>query len=187
MWRRRFDALDGKALILVLLMSALAVAAQARPSGVGGKRTVDVMQVNLYVGGGTQRAVALNPADTNYVSELISAVTGIYYEIVASQPEVRLEGVADQIVARMPDLVSVEEASHAVGHNVDCRCSAQEERKADCLRCESLIVCDVTVQDDFVAGKDEKPRRAAEGDIVEIRVGGKIVRICRAAGAAKKE
>jgi len=38
-------------------------------------------------------------------------VTGVYYEIVASQPGIRLKGVADRIVARMPDAVAVEEAS----------------------------------------------------------------------------
>ena len=98
----------------VLLMASLlvsAVPAQAGVTGVGGKRSVDVMQVNLYVGGGLQRAVALDPSDPNYYSKLVAAVTGIYYESLASQPPLRVQAVADQIAARMPDLVSVEEAS----------------------------------------------------------------------------
>ncbi len=101
-------------MVCVLLMAGLlasAAPARAQENGIGGKRSVDVMQVNLYVGGGLQRAVALDPTDPNYVSKLITAVTGIYYEIVASQPPVRLQGVAEQIAARMPDLVCVEEAS----------------------------------------------------------------------------
>lgn len=104
----------GRGLVCVLLMAAWLMSvtqAQSSVTGVGGKRSVDVMQVNLYVGGGLQRAVALNPADPGYVTNLIATVTGIYYEIIASQPPVRLQGVADQIAARRPDLVSVEEAS----------------------------------------------------------------------------
>ncbi len=99
----------GALLLAGLLMAAAPV--QAQETGIGGKRSVDVMQVNLYVGGGLQRAVALNPTDPGYASNLVVAVTGIFYEIVASQPPVRLHAVADQIAARMPDLVSVEEAS----------------------------------------------------------------------------
>jgi endonuclease/exonuclease/phosphatase family metal-dependent hydrolase len=101
-------------MVCVLLMAGLLVSAapaQAGKNGIGGKRNVDVMQVNLYVGGGLQRAVALDPTDPNYVSNLIVTVTGIYYEIVASQPPVRIQDVAERIAARMPDLVSVEEAS----------------------------------------------------------------------------
>lgn len=96
---------------LVAALLALTAAAQPVENGIGGKRDVDVMQVNLYVGGGIERAVALDPTDPNYPAELVAAVTGIYYEIAASQPAARLQGAADAIAARMPDLVSVEEAS----------------------------------------------------------------------------
>lgn len=110
-----FGALQRKpAAIWLLLGAALAwtTTAQAdQPFGPGGKRGVDVMQVNLYVGGGVERAMALDPTNPGYVSNLIATVTGIYYEMVASQPPVRLQGVAEQIAAGMPDLVSVEEAS----------------------------------------------------------------------------
>lgn len=108
-----FHRLRGGLLAAFLLAGLLAsvAPAQSQVPGVGGKRGVDVMQVNLYVGGGLQRAVALDPTDPNYVSNLIVTVTGIYYEIVASQPPVRLQGVAQQIATRMPDIVSVEEAS----------------------------------------------------------------------------
>src|SRR5262249_51916174 len=84
---------------------------QAIAAGLGSKRGVSAMTVNLYVGGGTGRVLALDPTDPGYVTNLIATVTGIYYEIVASQPQARLEGVADAIAARKPDLVSVEEAS----------------------------------------------------------------------------
>ena len=97
-------------LLLVSFLLALS-AAPTSEAATGGKRGVSTMTVNLYVGGGTGRVLALNPADPGYITNLIATVTGIYYEIVGSQPQVRLEGVAEAIAARRPDLVSVEEAS----------------------------------------------------------------------------
>ena len=98
------------AMLLTGLLTSVAPAQCGAP-GVGGKRGVDVMQVNLYVGGNLHRAIALDPTDPNYPNNLVVAVTGIFYEMVASQPSVRIQGVAEQIAARMPDIVSVEEAS----------------------------------------------------------------------------
>jgi endonuclease/exonuclease/phosphatase family metal-dependent hydrolase len=105
-WRRLFGAS-----ILVAAVLALALPAQSGEPGVGGKRGVDVMQVNLFIGAGIDRVMALNPADPAYFYKLVTTVAGVYNELVASQPEIRLQGVAGQIAARMPDLVSVEEAS----------------------------------------------------------------------------
>src|SRR5947199_9222729 len=96
-------------LLAALLSPALTVLGGA--VDVGGKRHVDMMTINLYVGGGTGRVLALNPADPGYLTNLVATVTGIYYEILASQPPVRLQGVADEIATRMPDMVAVEEAS----------------------------------------------------------------------------
>ena len=97
------------ALFAAMLTSALP--ASAGPAGVVGRQDVDVMTVNLYVGGDIGRVLAINPADANYFEELVGAVTGVYYQILASAPEVRLQTVANQIAARMPDIVAVEEAS----------------------------------------------------------------------------
>jgi endonuclease/exonuclease/phosphatase family metal-dependent hydrolase len=113
-WRRLFGAPQhvlAVAPILLAAVLALALPAQSGEPGVGGKRGAGVMQVNLFIGAGIDRVMALNPADPNYLYNLVSTVTGIYYELAASQPEVRLQGVARQIAARMPDFVSVEEAS----------------------------------------------------------------------------
>jgi endonuclease/exonuclease/phosphatase family metal-dependent hydrolase len=96
--------------LLVLFLAFILPASAQRPD-VGGKRGVDVFTVNLYVGGDLGRVMALNPADTNYVEELVGTVTGVYYEILASAPQVRLQTVADEIAARHPDIVAVEEAS----------------------------------------------------------------------------
>lgn len=95
--------------VAVVLTSATAL--RAGTPGVGGKRNLETMTVNLYVGGNVGRVMTLDPTDPGFVSNLVYTVTGVYYEIVASQPAVRLQGVADAIAARMPDLVAVQEAS----------------------------------------------------------------------------
>jgi Endonuclease/Exonuclease/phosphatase family len=115
-WRVRHHAPNGMrhglpgALLLAGLLLA-AAPAQAQETGIGGQRSVDVMQVNLYIGAGLHPIVALDPTDPDYLTKLVNAVTGVFYEIVASQPDVRLAGVANAIVARMPDIVTVEEAT----------------------------------------------------------------------------
>lgn len=98
-------------LALIAISLALAASAPGGEAGVGGKRNFETMTVNLYVGGGTGRVLALDPTDPAYVSNLVFTVTGVFYEIVASQPVARLQGVADQIAARLPDVVAVQEAS----------------------------------------------------------------------------
>ena len=104
----------GKTAVLLLgfaIAVSLTCTVSAGPAGVGGKRDVDVMTANLYVGGDIGLVLAINPADTNYLEELVGAVTGVYYEILASAPSARLQTVANQIAWRMPDIVAVEEAS----------------------------------------------------------------------------
>ena len=98
---------------LVLMAALLAgpTNTPARDNDKGGKRSVDTMTVNLYVGGNIGRVIALDPTDPAYLAHLMAAVTGVFYEIVASQPSTRLGGVADRIAARLPDLVAVQEAS----------------------------------------------------------------------------
>ena len=99
---------------LMVIATTLALAWPApagQPFGPGGKRGVETMTVNLYIGGGTDRILALDPNDPTYLNNLIATVTGIYYEILTSQPAVRLDGVASQIAAQMPDIVAVQEAS----------------------------------------------------------------------------
>ncbi len=98
-------------LLLVGIVFTLVMPVSAGPVCVGGKRDVDVMTANLYVGGNIGNVMALNPSDPNYLNELVGAVTGVYYEIVASAPPIRLQTVAKNIARQMPDIVAVEEAS----------------------------------------------------------------------------
>jgi len=99
--------------VLIVLLLALIYPAAAQPQrpGIGGKRSLDVMTVNLYVGGDISRVMGLDPTAPDYLQELVGAVSGVYYEIQASAPQVRMHTVARQIVERMPDIVAVEEAS----------------------------------------------------------------------------
>jgi endonuclease/exonuclease/phosphatase family metal-dependent hydrolase len=98
-------------LLVVATLVASASSALTGAAGTGGKRGLDTMTVNLYVGGPIDKIMALNPADPDYFTKLLSTVTEVYYDVLASQPPLRMQGVADQIAARMPDIVSVEEAS----------------------------------------------------------------------------
>jgi len=97
-------------LLAIALAASTAAAPAARPDA-GGKRGVDTMNANLFVGGGIDRVIALDPTDPDYLMKLTVTVTGVFQEIVGSQPELRLQGMADRIAARMPDLVAVQEAS----------------------------------------------------------------------------
>ena len=95
------------AITLALALPALA----GQRFGPGGKRGIETMTVNLYIGTGTERILALDPADPDYVTKLVTEVTSVYYELLASQPPVRLQRVAAQIADRLPDIVAVEEAT----------------------------------------------------------------------------
>ncbi len=98
-------------LLVLVTLVASAANATAGAVGTGGKRGLDTMTVNLYVGGPIDKIMTLDPTDPNYFRNLVAAVTEVYYSILASQPAVRVQGVADQIAARLPDIVAVEEAS----------------------------------------------------------------------------
>jgi endonuclease/exonuclease/phosphatase family metal-dependent hydrolase len=97
-----------------LLLAGWLVPASATPPGnacAPGRNRLETMTVNLYIGGSTTRVVALDPTDPNYFTNLVWAVTGLYYEIAGSQPALRLQAVADQIASRQPDIVAVQEAT----------------------------------------------------------------------------
>ncbi|HWI58047.1 MAG TPA: endonuclease/exonuclease/phosphatase family protein, partial [Bacillota bacterium] len=103
-----------RALAGLLVLTTLGAAAStvlAGPGQAGSQSGFETMTVNLYLGGDVGTFLTLNPATPDYFSNLVATVTSVYDEIVASQPAVRMQGVADEIVARMPDVVAVEEAS----------------------------------------------------------------------------
>lgn len=93
------------------LLLAMATPAPAQHEERGGKRDLDVMTANLYVGTDISRVMTLNTSDPNYATALVGAVTTTFYGIVASQPQIRMHRLAGQIAGRMPDVVALEEAS----------------------------------------------------------------------------
>ncbi len=95
-------------LLLAAALLASVLPAPAAGKSVGGKRGLETMTVNLYIGGGTESVLAVDPSD---LTALVIAVTGLYYEIAGSQPALRMQAVADRIAARQPDIVAVEEAT----------------------------------------------------------------------------
>lgn len=98
-------------LLAVAAALALAGPASALPAAKRGDRELDVMTLNLYVGGDIGRITGLDPTDPNYFSNLVATVTGVYLEIVASNPPARLETLAKKITTQLPDMVAVQEAS----------------------------------------------------------------------------
>ncbi len=101
-----------KWLLTATAVAALAVPVTAKPAAPKrDKHDVDVMTVNLYVGGDIGLITALDPTDPSYIPQLLVTVAAVYGDIMASEPPLRLQTVADEIAARMPEIVAVEEAS----------------------------------------------------------------------------
>jgi len=99
-------------LIAMSMLVTLPTSANDRQPGIGGKRDLSVMTRNLYVGGDFGTITDLDPTDPEYLANLVSAVTAVYYTIVVQNDfRVRAEGIADEIVARKPDLVGLQEVS----------------------------------------------------------------------------
>ncbi len=93
---------------IVAIAIALAVAAPRAAglqSGEDGK-SFSVFTQNAYVGASIERVMAADPSNPE---ALIGAVTTTYYELLASQPDVRMKGIADRIAKRMPDVVALQE------------------------------------------------------------------------------
>jgi hypothetical protein len=67
------------ACLLVLATSVASVSiALAGAAETGGKRGLDTITVNLYVGGPIDKIIAINPTDPDYFSKLVSTVTEVW-------------------------------------------------------------------------------------------------------------
>ena len=70
------------------------------------------MNANLYVGGDIGRVIALDPTRSGlHLRNSCSRSREFSTRLSHRNPPLRLQGVADRIAARMPDLVAVQEAS----------------------------------------------------------------------------
>ena len=97
-----------------LITAAIAILVSITPAWSqkpGGKRGVDVATVNLYVGADFAPITTLNPADPDYFVKLVTSVATIHAYVVASNFPERAAALAQEIVARSPDIVALQEVS----------------------------------------------------------------------------
>jgi len=97
-------------LILALLTPTGWAFAEQRP-GVGGKRDLDVMNLNLYVGADFTSLATLNPSDPNYFVKFLTATATIFGRIGASNFPARAEAIAQQVARRGPDVITLQEVT----------------------------------------------------------------------------
>lgn len=90
----------------VVALIGCALSLPAQPSGVGGKKDFTCYQANAYIGAEYERVMTVDPSD---VVELLTTVTEVYGEILASDPPKRMAALADEIIQVQPDVLGVEE------------------------------------------------------------------------------
>ena len=94
--------------LLVLLAITLAFASPMAAGQGNARKSFTTFTQNAYLGADISRVMLVDPDDPNPYA-LVEAVTTTYYEMLASQPAVRMGGLADRIAARMPDIVALQE------------------------------------------------------------------------------
>jgi endonuclease/exonuclease/phosphatase family metal-dependent hydrolase len=92
--------------LLALLAIVLASASPMASGREDARKSFTTFTQNAYVGANLSRVMLVAPGD---YPGLIQAVTTTYYEMLASQPNVRMRGLADRIASRMPDIVALQE------------------------------------------------------------------------------
>ena len=100
-----------RSLLLILTLITVDVSAFAEQQGVGGKRDLDVMTLNLYVGADFSPLTTLDPSDPYYGLKFLSGVATIYGRIVASDFPVRAEAIAREVARRGPDVIALQEVT----------------------------------------------------------------------------
>jgi endonuclease/exonuclease/phosphatase family metal-dependent hydrolase len=98
-------ALYNAAIVAIAVIASLSTAAWSKDFDIGGPREVDVATMNLYVGAEIRTLATVNPADLPF------EVARIHAQVVASNFPARAKALAQQIVARGPDVVGLQEVS----------------------------------------------------------------------------
>ena len=98
-------------ILIGVALFTFSTTAWSQDRAIGGKRDIDVMTVNLYIGSDLGALTNLSPADPAFVTKLLTAVATIHGRILASNFSKRADALAAQIVARGPDLVALQEVS----------------------------------------------------------------------------
>jgi len=117
MSRLRFTRIEfcksatARLLVLAIPLCLAGTSAFAQRSGVGDKRDLDVMTVNLYVGADFSPLTTLNPADPDFLVNFLNGVATIYGRIGAANFPVRAEALAQDIARRAPDVISLQEVT----------------------------------------------------------------------------
>ncbi|HET9219703.1 MAG TPA: endonuclease/exonuclease/phosphatase family protein [Terriglobia bacterium] len=97
--------------VAAIAIAVLFTSIPAWSQDVGGKRELDVATVNLYVGADVSAITTLDPTDPAYGVKLITAVATVHARILASGFPQRAAALAQEIVARGPDVVALQEVS----------------------------------------------------------------------------
>jgi hypothetical protein len=100
-----------RAALACLLGAVLAVAAPALAAQpeCGGHRGFSTFTANAYIGADIAAPLSLDPTDPNYLQNLLGTVTATYGQVIASDPQARMKGLACEIAASRPDMVGLEE------------------------------------------------------------------------------
>lgn len=103
---RRSLAVVLASLVFVLLLTGLATAAQNGDGHPGRGDDVDVMTRNLYLGANLTPAIQAKSLDA-----FVTANGQILREVTENEFPTRAEGLADEILAKKPDLVGLQEVA----------------------------------------------------------------------------
>jgi hypothetical protein len=108
---RNPGALWCRAALACLLGAVLAVAAPALAAQpeCGGHRGFSTFTANAYIGADIAAPLSLDPTDPNYLQNLLGTVTATYGQVIASDPQARMKGLAREIAASRPEVVGLEE------------------------------------------------------------------------------
>jgi hypothetical protein len=100
-----------RAALACLLGAVLAVAAPALAAQpeCGGHHGFSTFTANAYIGADIAAPLSLDPTDPNYLQNLLGTVTATYGQVIASDPQARMKGLACEIAASRPDVVGLEE------------------------------------------------------------------------------
>lgn len=108
---RNRGGLSRRAALVCLLGAMLAVAAPAyaEQPDFGGHRGFSTFTANAYIGADIAAPLSLDPTAPGYLTNLIATVTDTYLKVIASDPPVRMQGLAREIAASRPEVVGLEE------------------------------------------------------------------------------
>src|SRR5262245_15419283 len=107
----RTSAVVGLLLLITLTFFTVEPSAFAQEQAIGGKRDLDVMTLNLYVGAVFDPLTTLDPSDPNYGLKFLQSVATVYGQIIASNFPARAEAIAREIAVRGPDVIALQEVT----------------------------------------------------------------------------